>query len=159
MLHRLAGGSWGPPQEGQPAWQDRAPEVWLVKAEGPDSMSSDSQWDLTSGMLKVNSSAREQEGERTPGGRGVGGEQRHWQVPKPSPMPQRKFQREPVPVNKLACTVQTPNTVLLCFCGSIPLMGLPPSWCFRAPPARNHPWQSKLSPPLLPLCTLRIHPS
>ena len=32
------------------------PKVWLAKAEGPDSVSSDSQWNLTSGMLKVNSS-------------------------------------------------------------------------------------------------------
>ena len=43
--------------EGQPAGQDRAPGVWLEKAEGPDCVSSDSQGDLTSGMLKVNSSA------------------------------------------------------------------------------------------------------
>ena len=43
--------------EGQPAQQGRAPKVWLAKAEGQDSMSSDSQQDLTSGMLKVNSSA------------------------------------------------------------------------------------------------------
>ena len=43
--------------EGQPAWQGRAPEVWLAKAEGPDSVSSDSQQDLISGMLKVNSFA------------------------------------------------------------------------------------------------------
>ena len=35
----------------------QSPQVWLAKAEGPDSMSSDSQQDLTSGMLKVNSSA------------------------------------------------------------------------------------------------------
>ena len=44
--------------EGQPAHPARqSPQVWLAKAEGPDSMSSDSQQDLTSGMLKVNSSA------------------------------------------------------------------------------------------------------
>ena len=43
--------------EGQPAQQGRAPKVWLAKAEEPDSVSSDSQWDLTSGMLKVKSSA------------------------------------------------------------------------------------------------------
>ena len=30
----------------------------------------------------------------------------------------------------------------LCFCGSIPLMGLPPSRCYRAPPKGDHPWQS-----------------
>ena len=56
--------------EGQPAQQGRAPEVWLAKAEGLDCLSSDSQQDLTSGMLKVNSSALgEWEGERTPGRR------------------------------------------------------------------------------------------
>ena len=50
--------------EGQPAQQGRAPKVWLAKAEGPDLVSSDSQWDLTSGMLTVNSSAlREWEGQ------------------------------------------------------------------------------------------------
>ena len=86
-------------------------------------MSSDSQWDLTSGMLKVNSSAlAERGGQENPGGRVVepweteltsSGEQRHWQVPSPSPIPQPKFQKEPVPVTELACTVQTPNTVLL----------------------------------------------
>ena len=43
--------------EGQPAQQGRAPEVWLAKVEELDSVSSDRQWDLTSGMLKVNSSA------------------------------------------------------------------------------------------------------
>ena len=42
--------------EEQPAQQGRAPEVWLAKVEGPDNVSSDSQWDLTSGMLKVNRS-------------------------------------------------------------------------------------------------------
>ena len=39
----------------------------------------------------------------------------------------------------------------LCFCGSIPLQGLPPSWCCRAPPTGDHQWQSELSLPLLPL--------
>ena len=37
--------------EGQLTGQDRAPKVWLAKAEWPDSVSSDSQRDLTSGML------------------------------------------------------------------------------------------------------------
>ena len=55
MLHGLAGGSQG--VEGQPTRQGRATKVWLAKEEGPDSMSSDSWLDLTSGMLKVNSSA------------------------------------------------------------------------------------------------------
>ena len=43
--------------EGQPIRQGRAPKVRLAKVEGLDSVSSDSQWDLTYGMLKVNSSA------------------------------------------------------------------------------------------------------
>ena len=43
--------------KGQPAGQGRVPEVWLVKAKGLDCVSSDTQWDLTSGMLIVNSSA------------------------------------------------------------------------------------------------------
>ena len=55
-LHGLAGGSRGGGGAARPARQ--SPQVWLAKAEGPDSVSSDSQWDLTSGMLKVNSSAR-----------------------------------------------------------------------------------------------------
>ena len=54
-LHGLAGGSQA--VEEQPARQGRAPKVWLAKVEGLDSVSSDSQRDLTSGMLKVNSSA------------------------------------------------------------------------------------------------------
>ena len=59
--------------EGQLAHPARqSPRVWLAKAEGPDWVSSDSQQDLTSGMLKVNSSALESgEGKRTPGGRVV----------------------------------------------------------------------------------------
>ena len=60
VLHGLAGGSQA--VEGQPTGQGRAPKVWLAKVERPNSMSSDSQQGLTSGMLKVNSSAlREQE--------------------------------------------------------------------------------------------------
>ena len=42
--------------EGSPP-RKAEPPVWLAKAEVLDCMSSDSQWDLTSGMLKVNSSA------------------------------------------------------------------------------------------------------
>ena len=42
--------------EGQPSRQGRVPKVQLAKEEGPDSVSSDSQQDLTSGILKVNSS-------------------------------------------------------------------------------------------------------
>ena len=50
--------------EEQTAGQGRAPEVWLAKAEGPDCVSSDSQRYLTSGMLKVNSSALREQGGR-----------------------------------------------------------------------------------------------
>ena len=83
--------------EGQPARQGRAPKVWLAKVEGPDSVSSDSQRDLTSGMLKVNSSdLREQGGQedveresgRDPEDRAqLSGEQRQRQAPFPSPSP------------------------------------------------------------------------
>ena len=40
-------------------------------------------------------------------------EQRQWPAPSPSPITQPKSQREPVPVTKLACFMQTPNTVPL----------------------------------------------
>ena len=40
----------------------QSPGVWLAKGEGPDCMSSDSQGDLTSGMLKINSSALREQG-------------------------------------------------------------------------------------------------
>ena len=53
MLHGLVGGSWGGGGAAHPGKAEP-----LAKAEGPDCMSSDSQWDLTSGMLKVNSSAQ-----------------------------------------------------------------------------------------------------
>ena len=55
MLHRLAGG--GRVVAKQPSHQGRATEKWLAKVEGTDSVSSDSQGDLPSGMLKVNTSA------------------------------------------------------------------------------------------------------
>ena len=41
----------------------------LAKAEGPDSMGSISQWDLTSGMLKVNNSALGEQGGQEDAGR------------------------------------------------------------------------------------------
>ena len=43
--------------EGSPP-RKAEPPVWLAKAEVLDCMSSDSQWDLTSGMLKVNISTQ-----------------------------------------------------------------------------------------------------
>ena len=59
MLHGLVGGrrGGGGATGGRPGRQGRAPKLRLAKAVGPDSMSSDSQQDLTYGMLKVNSSA------------------------------------------------------------------------------------------------------
>ena len=62
VLHGLAGGSQG---GGGAAHLGRwNPQVWLAKAEGLDCMCSDSQRDLTSGMLKVNSSAFGEQGGR-----------------------------------------------------------------------------------------------
>ena len=49
--------------EGETAREGTAPKIWLAKAEGPNSVSSDSQRGLTSGMLKVNSSALREWGE------------------------------------------------------------------------------------------------
>ena len=119
MLHRLAGRTQG--SGGAARWAGQSPKVWLAKEKRQDPMRSDSQRDLTSGMLKVNSSALRV------GGRGhQEGEIEHWKIelslvgnkgtgkchlPRPSPQP--KSQREPVPVTKLACIVQTPNAVLL----------------------------------------------
>ena len=48
--------------EWQHTQQGEAPKVWLAKAEGPHSVSSDSQQDVTSGMFKVNSSALREQG-------------------------------------------------------------------------------------------------
>ena len=56
--------------EGQPPLprgQGRAPKVWLAKVEGPDPLSSNSQRDLTYGMLKVNSSAQRVGGQEDTG--------------------------------------------------------------------------------------------
>ena len=47
---------------------------------------------------------------------------------------------------------------MLCCCGSIPLMGLPPSQYHRVPPEADNLRQSKLSLLLTPLCTFWIHP-
>ena len=145
--------------EGQPAWQGRAPKVWLAKAEEPDTVSTDSQRDLTSGMLKVNSSSIRETGEREDVGREIveprkdraqlsrgnkGTGKHHHLLPPPSQSP--KGNQFPSP-NLLAPRKHP----MLCFCGSIPLVGLPPSWCCRAPPEADHLRQSKLSLPLLPL--------
>ena len=55
--------------EGQLAQRGRAPEVCHAKAERSEPVISDSQWDLTSGMLKVNSSALGEWGGREDAGR------------------------------------------------------------------------------------------
>ena len=55
VLYGLAGGRRGGGGAARRARQ--SPQVWLAKAEGPD-VSSDSQRDLTSGILKVSSSAQ-----------------------------------------------------------------------------------------------------
>ena len=64
-LHGLVGGSQGRGGEARQARQ--SPQVWLAKAEGPDSMSADSQRDLTSAMLKVNSPPRRVGGQKDTG--------------------------------------------------------------------------------------------
>ena len=66
LLHGRVGGSQGSGE--LPAGQSRVPKIWLAKVEGLDSMRSDSQLDLTSGKLKVSSSAlREQRGQEDAG--------------------------------------------------------------------------------------------
>ena len=70
--------------------------------------------------------------------------------------PQLKFQMELVHITRLVYTAQTPNTLLLWIHLSVGSASLP---VLQGPPAEDHPWQSELSLPLLPLCTLRIHPS
>ena len=166
MLQGLAGGSWGSGGTARPARQ--SPRVWFAKVEGPDCVSSDSQQDLTSGMLKVDSSALEGSGRarRHWGRRGVepgktdlssegnkGTGQRHLPHPSPSQNPKGNQFLSP---NLLA----QHKHPMLCFCGSIPPTGLPtpPTWCCSTPPAGDHLWQNELSLPLLPLCTLRIDP-
>ena len=54
---------------GSPRGKAEPPEIWLAKAEGLDCVSSDSQQDLTSGMLKVNSFALREWGGQKDAGR------------------------------------------------------------------------------------------
>ena len=61
----------------------------------------------------------------------------------PLPFPSRNFKGNQFP---------PPNLL-------VPCKGLPPSQCCGAPPIGDHLQQSKLSLPLPPLCTLRIHPA
>ena len=60
-LHELVGGSWDDGGAASPPSKTDAPSL-ACRLEGPDSVSSDSQRDLTSGMLKVNSPALRQWG-------------------------------------------------------------------------------------------------
>ena len=161
VLHGLAGGSQRGGGAARPARQ--SPRDWLAKAEGPDCMSSDGQRDLTSGMLKVNSSAlREWGGQEDTRRESCSAPEDRAQLSRGTKAlasaislshPQPKFQREPVPLTELAYTTQT--LCMLCFCGSIPPTGLPPFRCFRAPPTGDHLWQRELSLLLQPLYTLR----
>ena len=144
----------------------QSPQVWLAKVEGPDCMSSDSQQDLKSQMLKVNSSALESgEGERTPGGRVVepqktelslGGEGNKdpGQCHLPLPSPSQNSKGNQFPSRNLLAPGKHPT---LCFCGSIPPMGHPllVLWGLSH---RGPPQQRERSLPMLPLCTLWIHP-
>ena len=78
--------------------------------------------------------------------------QRHRPHPSPSQNPKgNQF----LPWNLFA----HPKHTMLCFYGSIRPVDLTPSQCRRAPPKADHRRKSKLSLPLLPLCTLPIHPS
>ena len=81
-----------------------------------------------------------------------GAPQRHLPRPSPSQNPKGNWF---LPGNWLAPRKHR----TLCFCGSIPLVGLTTSWCHKAPPKADHQRISKLSLPLPPPCTLPIHPS
>ena len=157
------GGSQGGGEAARPARQ--SPQVWLAKAEGQDCVSSDSQRDLTSECYKSTALLGEREGERTPGGRVVeprktelssegnkAAGQRHFPLSSPSRNP--KGNQFPSPILLAPCKHPT-----LCFCGSIPLMGLPPSWSCRAPPAGDHQGQSQLSLPFCPRAPCQSTPA
>ena len=139
------------------------PRVWLAKAEGPDCMSSDSQRDLTSGMLKSTAllragRAREHQ-ERdvlSPRRQSSAGNKGAAQCHLPHPSSSQNPKGNQFPSRNLLAPRKHPT---LCFCGSIPLTGLPPSRCHRAPPEVDLRRKSELNLPLPPLCTLPIHPS
>ena len=81
-----------------------------------------------------------------------GAHQRHLPRPHPSQNPKGK--------QFLSGNLLAPHKhPTLCFCESIPLAGLNPSRCRRAPPKAELQRKSELSLPLPPLCTLPIHPS
>ena len=145
MLHRLGGGS--PGGGGAAHWARQSPRSLACKSGGarrsvfwqPERLNI---WNVKSQQLCSQRAGRargcRQEGVLLNPGRtelSLAGEQKHCQVPFPSPIPQPKFQREPVPITELACTVQTPNTVLLWI---HPSMSLPPSRCCRVSLAGDH---------------------
>ena len=162
MLHRLVGGSRG--SGGAACLARQSPRVWLAKAEGPDCMSSDSQRDLTWNVIsqQLCSESRRAKGQ--------------WKGELLSPRGQSSAWRGTKalasaislahPLAKIpkgtsshhGTCLHCANTQHCASCGSIPPMGLPPSWCHRAPPEADHQRQSELSLPLPPLCTLWIHP-
>ena len=115
-----------------------------LKAEGPDSVSSDSQRDLTSGRLQVDSSAGEREGELLSPGR----QSSAWRGTEALASavslahPPAEIPKGTGSGMELAGTHKYPA---LCFCGSIPPTGLPPSRCRRAPPAGDQ--RPKPAPP------------
>ena len=119
MLHGLAGGSWGGGAARRPS---RAPQFGLQKWRGQTECVPTASRTQHLGGHKLAALLRKWEGWRTKGGRvaesrddraQLGGEQRRSPAPSPSPTPQPKSQREPVPPRELACSVQTPNAVLL----------------------------------------------
>ena len=69
-----------------------------------------------------------------------------WATPSPSPIPQPKSQREPVPITKLAPTVQTPNVVLLWIHPSDRSASFP----VPQDPSQSGPLKAKLAEPAPP---------
>ena len=144
--------------------QNRVPESGLQKRRGRMECVLRANGTYLEGY-KLTGLLGEREGWRTTGGRVVeplptelslvgnkGARQHH--LPRPSPSQNPKGNQF-LPGNLLAPR-KHPK---LCFCGSIPLAGLTPSWCCRAPLKVELRRKSELSLPLLPLCTLPINPS
>ena len=136
--------------KGQPTEQGRAPRVWLAKAKGLDSVNSDSQWDLTSGMLKVNGCALGELGELLSLGRqssalwwNKGTGECHLPLPSPS--------QNPTGNQFLSLNLLVPcKHPMLCFCGSNPLMGLPASLPVLQGPSHRGPLTAKPVEPAPP---------
>ena len=139
--------------EGQPAQQGRAPKVWFAKTEGPDSVSSDRQQDLTSGKLKLNSSAL------------VTRAREHWEGEWLSPEDRVQLRggtkalantislsHPPVKITKgtsscqRTCTTQTPNAVLLWIHSSLPVDGSASLPVLQGPSCRGPPMAKGAQP-------------